>query len=247
MRTLIPLVFLLLAAWFLVAPAAPALPFEERVVAEAGQLSTDPVRSLRPDLDEVLIGGVQQRCTDCHDIFDSLEEPPEHLRQHTEIVLDHGMNDRCLNCHARDSRGMLELHGGEKVPMTESALLCAKCHGPTYRDWERGTHGRTNGSWVTGSPDMARLLCIECHDPHAPAFPGIVPLPAPRAWRVPLDGGGHGTDGGASAEHPIARWPTLQSQQAFEHATDPSAPPVHEGGDGQDTDHGTDAGDDHDG
>ena len=32
----------------------------------------------------------------------------------------------------------LVLHGGESIPYSEVPRLCQKCHGPTYRDWERG-------------------------------------------------------------------------------------------------------------
>jgi hypothetical protein len=61
--------------------------------------------------------------------------------------------------------------------------VCAKCHGPAYRDWQKGTHGKTLGSWQAGD-SRRRLGCTECHDPHSPAYPRIVPLPAPTTLRM---------------------------------------------------------------
>ena len=71
--------------------------------------------------------------------------------------------------------------------------LCASCHGPTYRDWEKGIHGRTNGYWDTSKGEQTRLVCTQCHDPHAPAFGKLVPLPGPNTLRM-NDGGGPDPD-----------------------------------------------------
>ncbi len=203
MRFLIPVVFLAAAAWFAVGSRAVVLPETARAVVPEGLLTDAPPRAApeRPTI--AVIGGVEQKCSDCHAIFESAGETPAHLRQHEHIVLDHGVNAQCLNCHARTGRNDLELYGGARTPLKESAPLCGKCHGPTYRDWEAGIHGRVQGSWDPDDPTRRLLRCVECHDPHRPAFPPIAPLPGPAAWRAPaFDGGATG----ASLDGPLHRW-----------------------------------------
>ena len=101
---------------------------------------------------------------------------------HTNDVARHGRtigNDHCFNCH--DPANLNELHtpGGKQLKLTESTLLCASCHGPSYREWEAGVHGRRNGFWNAklGATDLKD--CTSCHDPHAPAIPLLKPLPPP--------------------------------------------------------------------
>jgi len=137
----------------------------------------------------IRIGGYDQRCDDCHKLFASV---PERTRgrprtQHTEIDLRHGLNDGCLNCHDIAERERLRLHSGETVPFSEVAQLCAQCHGPVYRDWELGVHGKTVGAWNPELDQPVRYTCTNCHDPHAPAYPGIEPLPAPNTLRLEHD------------------------------------------------------------
>ncbi len=221
MRTMIPLTFAVAAIIFLFGGSAVDLPPAPRADVTKEQLSTEPMRPLKARLDVVTIGGVQQRCADCHALFDSLEETPEQLAQHLDIVLDHGLNTRCFNCHARENRAELELMGGERVPLAQAVDLCAGCHGTTFRDWEVGTHGRTMGSWRSDDPAFRRLQCIECHDPHSPAFPGLKPLPGPNTWRAsPTDeghAGDHAEDLGSGG--PLRRW-GLESRSVDEHDTE---------------------------
>jgi len=204
MRLVIPAAFVLLAAWFLVDPGtalpepAPAAPVRDADIA------TTPLRPAPPDRTVIDVGGVGLRCSECHKLFESPPITHRTLNQHTHVVLEHGMNDRCLNCHAREDRNKLALHGGRLVGFDDAPLLCGKCHGPAYRDWEAGLHGRTNGYWDERAGEPRRLGCLECHDPHAPAFDGIAPLPGPRGWRHPGPGG---EDGHADGEtSPLRRW-----------------------------------------
>src|SRR5436190_5125 len=53
------------------------------------------------------------------------------------------------------------------------------CHGPTYRDWEIGIHGRKSGYWDKRLGAAVRQDCTSCHDPHSPAFPSLTPGPGP--------------------------------------------------------------------
>ncbi len=187
MRAAIPVVLFLLAAWFLHAPGEAGLPSAPTPTFDRARLAHALPRTPSADPRVMQVAGHALRCNDCHGIFPSVEQPVAPLQQHTDIVLDHGLNDRCLNCHARTDRERYELRGGELLGLEESTRLCASCHGTTFRDWERGIHGRTDGYWSAAHGTPRRLICIECHDPHAPAHPGLVPLPGPHSWRAPSE------------------------------------------------------------
>jgi hypothetical protein len=110
-------------------------------------------------------------CTECH------KEPGDATRRtlgfHEEIqqVFTHGAEARwCLDCHDRADRDVLHLTSGEGVPFTESYRLCGQCHGDKYRDWRAGVHGKRVGQW---NGAKTYLLCVNCHNPHAPAFKGV--------------------------------------------------------------------------
>jgi hypothetical protein len=99
------------------------------------------------------------------------------------LVMGHGRNNRndaCYNCHNKEKLNELITRDGTKLRFDQTPLLCASCHGPTYQDWETGVHGRTNGFWDKSKGVAVRQDCNACHDPHAPAFPRMLALPAPR-------------------------------------------------------------------
>lgn len=176
----------------------------------------DPLalRATLSDPPRVEIGGYQQKCSDCHALFASLDVTPGDLRQHGHIALNHGINDRCYNCHAQEDRNLLVLRDGGRVGFSESQALCAQCHGTLYRDWERGMHGRTTGSWDPESSEHGRLRCVDCHDPHAPAFGPItlLPGPRPRGWRPPTTT--HNEHALTPSErNPLERWKHLPSSR----------------------------------
>jgi predicted CXXCH cytochrome family protein len=105
---------------------------------------------------------------------------------HQLAVLSHGNNQRnndCFNCHNKDNLAQLNLRNGRLIDFTETSLLCSECHGPTYRDWELGLHGRTDGSWDEALGEVNRKDCTSCHDPHHPAFPKMLPTPAPQYYQ----------------------------------------------------------------
>lgn len=133
------------------------------------------------------------KCYVCHD----RKEPPvlefdEHHNvlipeEHAEsIKMGHGSHNRnnlCFNCHNPDNLLTFVIRDGHEVPLAESTQLCGSCHGPTYRDWEAGAHGRTSGHWDRRRGPYERLDCVNCHNPHAPRIPGRVPAPAPHSLR----------------------------------------------------------------
>jgi hypothetical protein len=105
-------------------------------------------------------------------------------------VLTHGgANLWCLDCHNADDRDYLRKLNGEKLSFDDSEYLCGQCHGPIFIDWEHGVHGRTNGNRnrdLDHDDATRRLLCIQCHIPHAPRFRGVMPEAAPVARLDPI-------------------------------------------------------------
>jgi len=219
MRHLLALTWFLLAAWFLFASNSGGRDVElDGPRPDARELVRGPARAGMTE-PRVRIGGFEQKCSDCHALFSSLEVTPSEIRQHEHIALDHGLNDRCYNCHSREDRNSLVLHDGELVSFQQSSTLCSNCHGTVYRDWERGMHGKTMGSWVVGSEDQVRLRCADCHDPHAPAFPDFDLLPGPRHPHGPeAVKERHVTR--EQLRNPLERW--KQTLQRPAHRADPS-------------------------
>lgn len=119
-------------------------------------------------------------CSDCHDPEMLLPNPRRRKLEmaHQEIELKHDAEHRwCLDCHDAANRDQLHLASGELVPFEESYRLCGQCHGDKYRDWRAGVHGRRTGKW---DGDKEYLLCVHCHNSHAPHFAPIAPMPAPK-------------------------------------------------------------------
>ena len=179
---LIPVVFLALAAllrWGLEEPEIPVAPVR---FVDPSLFAPEPWREAKTE-PVYLVAGMEQRCTACHDLFESRPFiSPARLVQHTDIVFDHGSANTCFNCHDNEDRNRLRLITGELVGFADSTRLCAQCHGPLYRDWQRGVHGKKVGSWAPGRGE--RLACAQCHDPHAPAFGPMSLLPGPRTLRM---------------------------------------------------------------
>lgn len=131
-------------------------------------------------------------CYACHDKakpptlrFDTnntIIVPPEH----PEVVMahgGHGRNNNCYNCHDEHNLLMFSTRDGRELKLEDSPQLCGSCHGPTYRDWEVGAHGRISGYWDVSLGAPRRQICVDCHNPHSPAIPSIKPLPRPHPLR----------------------------------------------------------------
>jgi predicted CXXCH cytochrome family protein len=136
-----------------------------------------------------------RNCAECHPPSDpvkiqyddngALVMPKAHARL---LMMAHGRNFRnenCYNCHDRDQLDQLHSADGAKLKFEQATLLCAGCHGTTYRDWQAGVHGRTSGYWDRKAGPIKREQCASCHDPHAPAFTGIIPMPGPHPLHPP--------------------------------------------------------------
>ena len=118
-------------------------------------------------------------CSMCHD---PKTMPPNTKRRplegmHADIVLKHGPESRwCLDCHDAQNRDRLHLVNGDRIEFSASYLLCGQCHGDKLRDWRVGVHGKRTGSW---NGPKQYLLCVNCHNPHAPHFKALKPMPPP--------------------------------------------------------------------
>jgi hypothetical protein len=122
-------------------------------------------------------------CADCHE-----DEPPNptvrKLEEHEHIVLAHG-DLWCLDCHDADVRGSLHLSGSTMFEFEDSWRLCTRCHGNKLEDWRAGIHGKRTGSW-RGRKEYR--TCVTCHNPHAPRFEPVEPMPPPlRASEIRLE------------------------------------------------------------
>jgi hypothetical protein len=194
----IAVVFAVLGAALFAKPWPYHRPYAEAAVVPTSATAITPIRtpSTRP---EIQLAGFTYRCSDCHSLFPSPPETARALTQHRNIVLNHGINTRCFNCHHRTNRDAFVDDYGREIPYDQPPLLCGKCHGPVYRDWLNGSHGRTNGFWSPAIGPIERRKCIECHDPHDPPFPPLEPAPAPETLRM--------GDQQIAPEHPLVTNP----------------------------------------
>jgi hypothetical protein len=154
-------------------------------------LDKTPPRKTR-GLDLVKIGWTYN-CMECHRFFPAKWHYDRPMVEHQDVKLQHGENRFCLNCHHPQNRNAFVDYDGSEIAQADVVLLCAKCHGPTHRDWKAGVHGRQNGFWKPDAGARTKLRCIQCHDPHKPKFQAMKPLPPlrypPRAANPPPQGG----------------------------------------------------------
>lgn len=134
------------------------------------------------------------RCATCHTLEGIAPAMPteddDASGPHAGLRLAHGTNT-CRSCHAAEDVTALALAGGTVIPMREAMTLCAQCHGPQYRDYQHGSHGGMRGYWDRTRGERQRNHCIDCHDPHAPAYPTYMPMPPPRDRVRPVHEANH--------------------------------------------------------
>ncbi len=177
----VPAVLVVSAVLLGVAP-----PYQSPVVAPtpvpASATDATPVR--RPRLRaRHTVGRFTYECSECHRTLPKPYTAGAIVTKHAELQLAHGINTRCLNCHHPVNLEAFVDDFGEEIPWDQPQKLCSKCHGPVYRDWQHGSHGRSNGYWDTGQGPLVRLKCIQCHDPHHPPFQPLASAPPPGILR----------------------------------------------------------------
>lgn len=172
------------AAWLALASPRADIPAREGRAIPAEEIRRGPWREPLKDASRAVVSGTQHACSECHKLFTEYSTEGRPLMQHQEITMQHGVNKRCLNCHFGDDRDKLILHDGTLITFDQASLLCSQCHGTLYRDWQRGMHGKTIGSWDQRGGQQRRLECNECHDPHSPAFKPMAALPGPDTLRM---------------------------------------------------------------
>jgi hypothetical protein len=121
-------------------------------------------------------------CQTCHSLRQSNPLPASMdglTTFHQHMVFKHG-NSTCTSCHVEGRHDRIHLANGSVLPMTEALSLCAQCHGPQYRDYQHGSHGGMNGYWDRKRGPRTRNHCVDCHDPHAPQIPAVMPAAPPR-------------------------------------------------------------------
>lgn len=184
--------FLLLAAGFLFDLWGHAPHLEPIPPVDPAFIATDTARMSYADLKEAGADLSDFDCYACHE-----ENKPPVLKfdaehnliipvEHQNIVMGHGRHNRnnnCYNCHDEQNLTRLQTRDGHELSFENSAPLCGSCHGPTYRDWEAGAHGRTSGSWSRSPGTYKRQVCVSCHNPHSPKFPPRKPAPGPNPLR----------------------------------------------------------------
>ena len=107
-------------------------------------------------------------------------------QEHSDVVMNHGRhgrNNNCFNCHNEKNLLLLQTRDGRELKLEECPPLCGSCHGPTYRDWEVGAHGRVSGYWDKTAGEVRKAICVDCHNPHSPRIPTRKPAPAPNPLR----------------------------------------------------------------
>jgi hypothetical protein len=134
---------------------------------------TPPRRTVGLDL---VRNGWTYNCMECHKLIPARWHYDRPLNEHQDIRFDHGNNRFCLNCHHATNRNAFVDYDGSEIAQADVVLLCAKCHGTIYRDWQAGVHGRQNGFWKADLGLKTKLRCIQCHDPHRPKFQPMAPL-----------------------------------------------------------------------
>jgi hypothetical protein len=180
--------FLVLAAAFCYQPAyrpdlGPTIP-----LVDTNFISTATARMSAADLFKSGADTSDFECYVCHD----KNKPPKLTldaegevivpKEHSDIVMGHGRhhrNNNCFNCHDESNLELLQTRDGKHLKIVDSPALCGSCHGPTYRDWEAGVHGRTSGYWDRALGPIDRKVCTSCHNPHSPPFPPRPPAPGP--------------------------------------------------------------------
>lgn len=162
---------------------------EDAATSTAPRAAKHPVTIRQPDgPPRVLLpaaegaGLATASCTTCH----ASRTPNRQTRDgeslkefHLGLAYSHG-NLTCLSCHNANNYDQLALADGLPVEYVNVMTLCGQCHGTQTRDYIHGAHGGMTGYWDLSRGPRQRNNCVDCHNPHSPAFPKMKPTFKPR-------------------------------------------------------------------
>ena len=108
-------------------------------------------------------------CTECHSKPLDQMQSVDLKKAHWDISVVHAdvntMN--CVSCHNPENMDNLKSLTGNNIDFNASYKLCSQCHTKEFQDWKGGAHGKQIGGWA---PPRASMTCVNCHNPHDPAF-----------------------------------------------------------------------------
>jgi hypothetical protein len=90
-------------------------------------------------------------------------------RAHWNVKLKHADDQvmSCSTCHLQTDLNQLRTLENKPVSLDSSYRTCAQCHSKQASDWAGGAHGKRVGGWA---PPRVAKTCVECHNPHGPAW-----------------------------------------------------------------------------
>lgn len=186
--------FLVMAGLFLADLWGRPAPLPKIALVDTAFLDTKPWRQSYADLVKAKEDLSDFDCYGCHDKkkppvieYDANHNivlPKEHANLEPLAHGSHNRNNVCYNCHNDHNLLTFQARDGRELKFQDSTALCGSCHGPTYRDWEAGAHGRTSGYWDRSKGEAVRLNCVNCHNPHSPAIPTREAAPPPHPLRA---------------------------------------------------------------
>lgn len=108
-------------------------------------------------------------CTECHSKPLSKMKGSEFKKAHWDLKIVHANKEtmNCITCHNSQNMDELTSITGKSIDLNNSYNLCSQCHTKQFKDWKGGAHGKRIGGWA---PPRASMTCVNCHNPHQPAF-----------------------------------------------------------------------------
>ena len=108
-------------------------------------------------------------CTECHTKPLSQIKGKDYKKAHWDIKIVHANKNamNCVTCHNVNNMDELTSITGKGIDFNKSHNLCSQCHTQQFKDWKGGAHGKRIGGWA---PPRASMTCVNCHNPHKPAF-----------------------------------------------------------------------------
>lgn len=122
------------------------------------------------------------RCNTCHtnkEANHNTKSGDELVDFHQKMPFKHGSLS-CVSCHNPENYETLHLADKTKLDFKDTMQLCAQCHGKKFRDYNNGSHGGMTGYWDLQRGSRQRNTCTDCHSPHVPAYPTVMPVFPPK-------------------------------------------------------------------